>query len=263
MRTCIAVCLALLATIPACKRSSGAALTLAGSTSIQPFAEKWAEAYRAAHPDAQIQVQGGGSTAGVQAAISGAAQIGTCSRALKPEEEKQVKGILVARDGIALVVHPSNPVADLSLEQVGQIYAGAITNWSQVGGPDTKIALITREEGSGTRGAFEDLVMNKQKIVASALVQDSTGAVRQMVASDAAAIGYISLDLVDASVKALRLGGAEPTEAAIDAGRYPLVRPFLFVVKGEPQGAAKAFIDWVVSPEGQAVTRKAGLLPPK
>ena len=168
----------------------------------------------------------------------------------------------MARDGIAIVVHPTMPVNDLVLDQVRAIYAGEIRNWRLVGGRDPPITVITREEGSGTRAAFETLVMGRDRIAASALVQDSTGAVRQMVASDPAAIGYVSIGLVDASIKALRLRGVEPTEANIDSGKYPLVRPFLFVVKAEQQGVAKDFIDWITGPEGRELTRREGLLPP-
>lgn len=245
-----------------CSRATQRGLTLAGSTSVQPFAEKWADAYQAQRPSVPIHVQGGGSTAGVQAAISGAAQIGMSSRRLAADEAMRVTEIPIARDGIAIVVHPTLPVSDLVLDQVRAIYAGEIKNWRRVGGRDLPITLITREEGSGTRAAFETLVMGQRRIVASALVQDSTGAVRQMVASDPAAIGYVSIGLVDASIKALKLRGIEATEANIDAGKYPLVRPFLFLVRAEPRGVAKDFIDWIIGPEGRQLTRREGLLPP-
>jgi phosphate transport system substrate-binding protein len=183
------------------------------------------------------------------------------SRPLTPDEAGRVTGIPVARDGIAIVVHPTMQVDDLGLDQVRAIYAGEIRNWKVVGGRDSPITVITREEGSGTRAAFETLVMGPRRIVASALVQDSTGAVRQMVASDPAAIGYVSIGLVDASIRALKLRGVEPTEANIDSGKYSLVRPFLFVVKAEQQGVAKDFIDWITGPEGRELTRREGLLP--
>jgi phosphate transport system substrate-binding protein len=246
-----------------CGRASRPGLTLAGSTSVQPFAEKWADAYQARRPGVAIHVQGGGSTAGVQAAISGAAQIGMSSRQLAPDERGRVTGIPVARDGIAVIVHPTMAVSDLQIAEVRAIYAGEIRSWrSIVGGRDLPITVITREEGSGTRAAFEGLVMGQRRIVASALVQDSTGAVRQMVASDPAAVGYVSIGLVDASVKALRLGGVEATEANIDAGKYPLVRPFLFVVPAQPPALVRDFVEWIVGPEGRALTRREGLLPP-
>ncbi|AGP39580.1 phosphate-binding protein [Sorangium cellulosum] len=261
---CAALCLwvSALALGHACGRERTSGLTLAGSTSVQPFAERWAEAYGARHAGATIHVQGGGSTAGIQAVESGTAQIGMSSRDLLPDEAQRLRGLVVARDGIAVVVNPENRIGDVKLDEVRRIYAGEITRWAGHGGQGRKITVITREEGSGTRGAFEELVMKGRRITSAALVQDSTGAVRQMVASDPASIGYISLDLVDTSVKPLRVDGVEPTEAAIDAGRYRLVRPFLFVVKGAPTGEARAFIDWIRGPEGQALTRKEGLLPP-
>ena len=250
------------AVAPSCSRATQKGLTLAGSTSVQPFAEKWADAYHVGHSNIPIHVQGGGSTAGVQAALSGAAQIGMSSRSLSPKETGKIKGIVVARDGIAIIVHPTLRVDDLELAQVRAIYSGTLENWQSLAGRDSPITVITREEGSGTRGAFEELVMGGQRIAASALVQDSTGTVRQMVASDPAAVGYVSIGLVDATVKALRLNGTEATEANIDAKKYPLVRPFLFVVPREPAASAKDFIDWIVGPEGRELTRREGLLPP-
>ena len=244
-----------------CRRATPG-LTLAGSTSLQPYAEAWADAYQAVQPDVLIHVQGGGSTSGVQAATSGAAQIGMSSRPLTQSEAQRVTGIAVARDAIALVAHPSRSANDLALEQIRDIYAGEIKNWKQIDGQDAPITVITREEGSGTRAAFEALVMGGKRIAASALVQDSTGAVRQMVASDPAAIGYVSTGLLDHSVKALTLGGISPSEANIDAGKYPLVRPFLFVVPSPPQTIATDFIAWIMGPEGRALTRREGLLPP-
>jgi phosphate transport system substrate-binding protein len=247
----------------ACSRHNGNVLTLAGSTSVQPFVEKWADAYRAGHPDLSIQVQGGGSTAGVQAAESGAAQIGMSSRPLTSEEATRLDRVLIARDGIAIVVHPRNPVASLRLDDVRAIYAGEARSWSRFGGRGP-ITLITREEGSGTRAAFESLVMAQRRIAVFALVQDSTGAVRQMVASDPAAIGYVSLGLVDATIKAVKLDGIEASEATIDAGAYPLVRPFLFLVKPEtrPNLAVAGFIAWILGPDGRRLTRQEGLVPP-
>lgn len=260
---CLAVGVFLLAASAGCGRATKRGLTLAGSTSLQPFAEKWADAYQGRQPGVPIHVQGGGSTAGVQAAISGAAQIGMSSRRLTPDEASQVAQIPVARDGIAMVVHPTMSVSDLTLDQVRAIYAGEIKNWRLLRGRDSPITVITREEGSGTRAAFEALVMDERRIVASALVQDSTGAVRQMVASDPAAIGYVSIGLVDASIKALRLRGVKATEANIDSGKYPLVRPFIFVVRADQQSVAKDFIDWITGPQGRELTRREGLLPPK
>lgn len=246
-----------------CGRGAARGLTLAGSTSVQPFAEQWADAFRARQPGPPIQVQGGGSTAGVQAALSGAAQIGMSSRALTRAEASGAVTTLIARDGMAVVVHPTNPVGALALAEIRAVYAGDRRNWGSLGGLNASITVITREEGSGTRAAFEELVMAGRRIATSALVQDSTGSVRQMVAADPAAIGYVSMGLVDASVKAVALDGVAPSEAAIDVGRYPLVRPFMFITAANPAPDARAFIDWILGPEGRKLTRREGLLPPR
>src|SRR6188768_1560035 len=169
----LAASLAVLATTAGCSRAAGRGLTLAGSTSVQPFAEKWTDAYRARTPGSTIQVQGGGSTAGVQAALSGAAQIGMSSRTLTAAESARATPILVARDGMAVVVHPTNPIGALTLADVRSIYAGDRRSWRDLGGPAAAITVITREDGSGTRAAFEELVMGGRQIASHALVQDS------------------------------------------------------------------------------------------
>jgi phosphate transport system substrate-binding protein len=263
MVRCATLLLATLLSSSACQARPRAALTLSGSTSLLPLAEKWTDAYRKDHPQLAIAVQGGGSTAGVQAAISGTAQIGLVSRALTPSELARARGIEVARDGVVLVVHPSNPLRDVSLSAVRAAYADRIGSWLPLSGRRLPITLITREEGSGTRAAFEALVMGGERIASSALVQDSTGAVRQMVSSDPAALGYISIGLVDASVRPLRLDGVEANERNIDAGRYPLVRPFLFVTRGQLSDPARDFIAWVGSPRALSLLRSEGLLPPR
>lgn len=249
------------ALFPACRRGGERAdLTLAGSTSIQPFADKWAEVFMGAHPDYGVNVQGGGSSAGIQACKSGACQIGMSSRELKGDEKDLVE-IVVARDGLAIIVHPSNPVRGAKIAEIKQIFAGDLRNWRYLGGPDRAITVVTREEGSGTRGAFQELVMGKTRIFKGAITQDSNGTVREIVAHDPYAVGFISLGLVNAQVKALELDGASGNEENIRNGTYKLVRPFLFVSRGEPTGHAKEFIDFVLSDEGQALVRKEGLLP--
>jgi phosphate transport system substrate-binding protein len=244
-----------------CSRGQGEQLTLAGSTSLQPVTERWADAYRARRPGLFISVQGGGSTAGVRAALAGAAQIGLSSRALTPAEARELRPVTVARDGIALVVHPDNPVRSLTLLEIRRVYDGTTRSWASLGGRASAITAITREEGSGTRSAFETLVMASRTIAARTLVQDSAGAVRQMVGSDPAAIGYISIGLVDTSVRALRLDGVAASEANIDAGVYPLMRPFLFVLPKKREPRAEEFLAWVTGPEGRSLLRHEGLLP--
>lgn len=252
-----------LALFSACRRSGERAdLTLAGSTSIQPFADKWAEVFMATHPDYGVNVQGGGSSAGIQACKSGACQIGMSSRELK-QDEKDLVEIVVARDGLAVIVHPSNPVRGARVGEIKQIFAGDLRNWKLLGGPDRSITVVTREEGSGTRGAFQEMVMGKTRVFKGAITQDSNGTVREIVAHDPYAVGFISLGLVNTQVKALELDGAPGNEENIRNGSYKLVRPFLFVSQGEPSGHARDFIDFVLSPEGQELVRKEGLLPIK
>lgn len=236
-------------------------LTVAGSTSVQPFAEKLAEIYMQLHPEQTVNVQGGGSSAGVMAVISGASQIGTSSRALAPEEAGQVNEYPIAWDGIAVVVHRDSPLSALDLEQVRAIFAGWKTNWRELGLPlDHEIDAISREEGSGTRNAFEELVMKKTEISDGCLVQDSNGAVRELVATDPYAIGYISVGLVDERVKVLAIDGVLPTPGAIESHHYRLTRPFLFLTRTQPRGQVKGFLDFVLGPAGQAVLKHEGLV---
>jgi phosphate transport system substrate-binding protein len=238
----------------------GDAVNVVGSTSIQPFAEMLAQAYEGSHPDLYVNVQGGGSTAGLQAAANGLAQIGMCSRELTPDETKEFQGIVIARDGLAIVVHPSNPIESLSLDQIRRIFAGEIHNWTEVGGPDRPVRPITREEGSGTREAFVKKVMGKVRIAREALTQESNGSVKELVRNDPAGVGYMSLGLVGGELKAVDVDGVAPTSANVVAGRYPLVRPFLFVTVGKPSEKAQAFIDFVLSPEGQRMLENEGLV---
>lgn len=243
------------------KNSAGltGTLTVAGSTSVQPFSEVLAEKFMAVNKGVQVNVQGGGSSVGIEAAISGAAGIGSTSRAVTTEEK--AKGLVdttIALDGIAVVVHPSNPISVLKTADVMNIYLGNIKNWKEIGGPDAPITVVTREDGSGTRDAFTSLVMNKKDIIKTAIVQNSTGAVRTTVAGDKNAIGYVSLSSVDQSVKALQIDGVAAIEANVTNGTYKLQRPFIYVTKGEPTGLAKAFIDFVLSPEGQKLIVEEG-----
>jgi len=242
-------------------------IQVAGSTSVQPVAARLAEVYGEKHPNVKINVAAGGSSLGIEAAREGIANIGTSSRELEEDEKEGLKEFLIGRDGIVLVVHPENPVSDLTKDQIRGIYAGNITNWKDVGGPDATITVITREEGSGTRGAFEDIVMEVDdeeiEIKGDAIVQGSAEAIQRSVAGDPNAIGYVSLAALAQDVKALSVGGIAPSAETILDGTYEIQRPFLFLTKGEPTGAIKEFIDWVLSPEGQAVLKEEGIVPVK
>ena len=270
MKKCFIILLLLmLLALPACRMRSEHKVIVAGSTSVQLFAEILAEAYVHDHDGEEIDVQGGGSSAGIMAAESGAAEIGMSSRALK-DGEKGLWSVEIAKDGLAIIVHPSNPINDLSIEQVKKIYAREITNWSEVGGANAAIHIIAREDGSGTRSAFEELVMglktdNEREIALEAVILPSNGAIRQFVSGDAKAIGFISLGLVegekgDKPVKAVALGGVPATRENVSSGDYALFRPFLFIAREQPTGAALEFIDYVLSPQGQEIMAGEGLI---
>lgn len=236
-------------------------ITLAGSTSVAPITEVMAEEFMVIHENVQIHVQSSGSSAGILAAQENTADIGMCSRELKPEEEN-IHEIVIAKDGIVIVVNKANTsVQDLTIEQVRQIYTGEISNWSEVGGVSSPIVVVTRETGSGTRGAFEDIVMNRQEITASAIVQSSTGAVKTAIQNDPNAIGYISLAALDGNVRDLAIHGVKGNVETIQNETYKVARPFLFLTNQEPEGLVKTFIEFVLSEEGQALAEEEGLVP--
>ena len=242
------------------EQQGGAAIIAAGSTSVQPYAEKLAEEYAILYPENVVDVQGGGSSFGITAAETGVADIGMSSRELT-EEELKLWSKEIAKDGLAIIIHPGNPIHNLSLQQVRDIYTAKITNWSEVGGHDARIHIIAREEGSGTRTAFDDLVMDDELITPRAIIQNSNGAIRQLVSLDPNSVGFLSLGLVDESVKALQLGGILPTWENVVNGHYSLFRSFLFVTATEPEGKAKHFIDFVTSDAGQQLLIDEGLIP--
>ena len=237
-------------------------VTLAGSTAFQPFAEKLADQYMAVHPEAAITVQGGGSALGIQAALSGAAQIGMADLVKLPPEAAALTSIIAARDGIALIVNPSNTVAALTTDQIRGIFNGVVKNWKELGGEDGPITVVSRESGSGTRSSFEQIVRDV-RLANSAVIQDSNGTIRETVAQDPRAIGYLSHGLVNEKIKALPVDGVACAEDAIVAGRYPLVRPVFLLTKGTPSATCQAFLNYVLSAEGQELIHKNGLLKAK
>ena len=238
-------------------------IAIVGSTSVTPVATELAERFMANNEGVKIDVQGIGSSAGIKAAFDKTANIGMSSRNLKMvEKEWGLKEVVIAYDGIAVSVHPSNPIVGMTKDQVKDIFEGTITNWSELGGKDAQIIIVSREDGSGTRGAFEELIGleaedgngNKYStLVQDAMIADGNGAVKANVASKEDAIGYLSLSYIDESVKTLNIDESEPTVKNIKAGDYKISRPFLMLLNDESSIIAKEFIDFVLSDAGQAI----------
>jgi phosphate transport system substrate-binding protein len=234
-------------------------IQIAGSTSMQKLNEVWAEKFMEDNENIIVNVTGGGSGAGITAVTEGTAQIGASSRALKQEEKDAgLTETQVAIDGVVIVVNRDNPVNDLTIEQVRKIYTGEYTNWNQVGGNDAPIAVVTREAGSGTLDAFENIVMNKQEIMTNANTQNATNGVRAVVQGDPNAIGFISLGSLNNDVKGLKIDGVEATEDNIRNGSYAIWRPFVFATKGQLNDATQKFVDFVLSDAGQNIAVQEG-----
>ena len=236
---------------------------MAGSTSMEKLANAAAESFMAANPGVTVTAEFTGSSAGVEAVTAGSVDIGNASRELKDsEKEAGVVENIVAIDGIAVVVDPANTVAGLTKQQLTDIYTGAVKNWSEVGGEDSVIIVVGREAGSGTRGAFEEL-LEVEDACAYANELDSTGAVMAKVASTPGAIGYVSLDVIDDSVIAVALDGVEPTVENIKGGTYFLSRPFVMATKGEISAqseAVQAWFNYLASEEGKEIITAVGLI---
>lgn len=243
----------------------GGNISMSGSTSMEKLANALAESFMMKYPDVTVTPEFTGSSAGIEAVTAGSVDIGNSSRALK-DSEKEAGAVenVIAIDGIAVVVDPANEVAGLTKEQVIGIYTGEIKNWSEVGGSDSPIVVIGREAGSGTRGAFEEILEVKD-VCAYASELDSTGAVMAKVASAQGSIGYVSLDVVDDTVKALALDGIEATAENIKAGSYFLSRPFVMATNGEISAQnelVQEFFNYLSTDEGKEVIKGAGLILP-
>ena len=243
--------------------SLSGSVTMAGSTSMEKLANALAESFMAKNPGVTVNAEFTGSSAGVESVTAGSVDIGNSSRALKDsEKEAGVVENIVAIDGIAVVVDPANTVTGLTKQQLTEIYTGAVKNWSEVGGEDSVIIVVGREAGSGTRGAFEE-ILEVEDACAYANELDSTGAVMAKVASTPGAIGYVSLDVIDESVIAVALDEVEPTVENIKSGSYFLSRPFVMATKGEiaqQSEAVQAWFDYIASDEGKDVITAVGLI---
>ena len=235
-----------------------------GSTSMEKVMQVLIEAFQEQQPNVTVNYTGSGSGAGVTSAIDGTADLGLASRALKSEEEeKGAQANIVALDGVAVVVNPDNAVDDLTVDQIAQIFKGEITNWKDLGGADEEIAVYGREAGSGTRGAFEELV-GVEDACKYLNEYSSTGDVIGNVASNPSAIGYASLSAVGDNVKAVKVNGVECSEATVQDGTYEIQRPFVMITKDGTQlsDAAQAFLDFAMSADAASLIAQAGAVPP-
>ena len=258
------------------KSAESTFITIKGSDTMVHLASNWAEAYMNAHPGIDISVTGGGSGTGIAALLNGTTDICIASRKIKDKEltlaaEKglQPNEIATARDGIAVVVHPANSVTTLSIEQIGKIYTGAYTNWKQLGGPDQRIIVLSRESSSGTYVFFQKRVMKKKDYTRNAMLMPSTSAIIQSVSQDEGAIGYVGLGYATEAGNRIRMlivkdgdkPAIKPSIKAVQAGDYAIARPLYFYTNGEPSGIVKQFIDYVLSDEGQNIVLETGYVP--
>jgi phosphate transport system substrate-binding protein len=236
---------------------------------VLPIAQKVAEVYMKVDPKVKISVSGGGSGNGIKAIIDGTTDIGNSSRFIKDEEVKAAveKGtypvpFAIAYDSIIPIVHPSNPVKNLTLEQLKAIYMGTIKNWKEVGGPNLQIVIVSRDTSSGTYEVWEQKVMKKERVYAGALLQASSGAIVQAVSKNRYAIGYIGLGYINKSVKPVTVNGIKGSEKTTLDGTYPISRPLYMFTRGWPTGDALNFINYVLNPQkGQRYVKEAGFVP--
>ena len=245
-------------------------IVMDGSTTVGPIAKAFAEYHMKRNPGVNVTVGESGSGNGAKSIINGTCQIGNMSRFMKPTEFKAAAdaGVMpvahvVALDGLPILVHPSNPVKGLTVEQVRDIYLGKITNWKQVGGADMAIVAVSRDTNSGTYETFEGMVMKKEKIGERVEYVGSNGAVRQRVQSTPAAIGYAGLGFVDDTVKALEINGIAPTAATVKSGVYPIARPLYMFTNGYPKMGSQLYqlVTLYLTEAGASMIEETGFIP--
>ncbi len=244
------------------KKVNDTTIAISGSTSVGPLVELEEEEFEANNQDVTIEINQTGSSSGIKDTISGTTEIGMSSRELTDEESKNLKEVTIAVDGIGVVVNKNNPVKNLTLEQIKDIFTGKITNWSEVGGEDKEIVVVSREEGSGTRTAFQEILnYSTEDTVKNAIVNNSTGATKVMVEENDNAIGYMSIGYIDDSIASVNVDGVEATADNVKSGEYKIQRPFLLVYKeGALSEEGQEFIDFILSDKGQAIVAEENLV---
>lgn len=248
--------------------NSGKSITISisGSTSVGPLMEKIAEKYESDNSNVSIEINQVGSSAGIKDAINGVSEIGMSSRELKSEEEKEVKSTVIAYDGIAIITNKNNPIKNITLDQIKGIFTGEITNWSEIeGGKDAPIVVASREEGSGTRDAFQEIVGYKsEELRADAMISNGNGGLKETVVGNENAIGFVSFEYLDDKVNIVNVENVEPKADLVKSGEYKISRPFLLATKeGSLSENGQKLIDFILSDEGQAIVKENKLIPVK
>jgi phosphate transport system substrate-binding protein len=256
-----------------CKKKEGkeeVSISIQGSTTILPIMQKMAEVYMQKHPEAKLDVSGGGSGVGITAFLDGTTDIAMSSRKIKPEEVQKakdkgipIKEIEIARDGIAVIVHPSNPISGLTLEQLHDIYTGKAKTWKEFGGNGKPIVVVSRDTASGTYEVFDEKVLKNDRVKPDALMQASNVAVKGAVAGAEDSIGYIGLGYITSDVKPIKVNNIEVTKETVLSGEYPIARPLYLYIKEDSSQGIKNLIDFILSPEGQKIVEDVGFIPIK
>jgi phosphate transport system substrate-binding protein len=242
---------------------------ISGSTTVLPVMQKAGEAFMAANPDINLAISGGGSGNGIKALNEGLCDIAMSSRDIKDSEVEQgkAKGVTPVRTSVAVdalvpVVHPENPIGELSSDQLRDIYAGKVTNWKDLGGRDENIVVVSRDTSSGTYETWIEMIMKSEKVAPAALLQASNGAVVQAVAKNRRAIGYIGFGYLNSSLKKLNVNGVEATAATALSNQWPIARELYIFTNGQPAGAGKKLVDFLVDPQkGQKAVAEVGFIP--
>ncbi|MGL4730776.1 MAG: phosphate ABC transporter substrate-binding protein [Clostridium sp.] len=238
-------------------------VTISGSTSVAPLIEKEAEIYKEKEADLDIEIQAIGSSAGIQDTINGVSHIGMSSRNIKEKEKSEgLTETIIAYDGIVVITNNTNKVENLTLEQLKGIYTGKITNWKEIGGDDRPIVVVSREDGSGTRSAFQEILDFKaDELTKDAIITDGNGSIKNIVKNNGNAIGYISFEYIDDTINTEKIDGVEPIEQNVLDNKYKLSRPFIVVYKEDNFNKVdKGFLDFILSPKGQEIVKSSGAI---
>ncbi|MDD5491627.1 MAG: phosphate ABC transporter substrate-binding protein [bacterium] len=246
---------------------AGQKLTMSGSTTVLPIAQKGAEDFMKANPNLNVSVRGGGSGVGIQAIIDGTVEIGNSSRAAKAKEIATARGKgvtmyanIIAKDGICVIVNKANTIGSINLDTLKKIYTGEIAKWNDAGGSGGSLVVVSRDSASGTFEVFNEKVLKGSKVREDALMLASNQAILTTVASTPGAIGYIGIGYVTDEIKALVVNGVTATKETVISGKYPISRPLYMYTNGAPKGVAKQFIDYIMSPEGQKMVEEQGFV---